>query len=40
MKRILVIAEKNEKPEAFAGTAMIFPRIEGFPKRLSSGKFY
>ena len=40
MKRILVIAENNEKPEAVAGTAMIFARIKGFPKRLSSGKFY
>ena len=30
----------NEKPEAFAGTTMIFPRIEGFPKCLSSGTFY
>ena len=40
MQRIAVIAEKNKKPEAFAGTAMIFLRFEGFPKRLSSGKFY
>ena len=40
MQRIVFIAEKNKKPEAFAGTAMIFPRFEDFPKYLSSGIFF
>ena len=40
MQRIVVIAEKNKKPEAFAGTAMMFPRFEGFPKHLWNGKYY
>ena len=40
MKRILVIAEKNKKPEALAEEAMIFPRIKGLSKRLWTGKLY
>ena len=40
MQRIVLIAEKNKKPEAFAGTAMIFPRIKGLPKHLWTGKYY
>ena len=40
MKRILVIEEMNNKPETFAGEAMIFPRIKGLPKHLWTGKYY
>ena len=40
MKRIVVITDKNKKPEAFAEEAMIFPRIKGLPKHLWTGKFY
>ena len=40
MKGILIIAEKNKKPEAFAEEAMIFPRIKGLSKRLWTGKLY
>ena len=40
MQRIVFIAEKNKNPEAFAGTAMIFPWFKGFPKHLWTGKYY